>query len=62
MLQSYTCMQYIVIHIIHIQPESPTRELTVLAASMHSLLRTTCNHNHKLLASASTKIKGSEFW
>jgi len=22
----------------------------------------TCNHNHKLLASASAEIKGSEFW
>jgi len=32
------------------------------AASMHGLLRPTCNHNNKLLASASADIKRSRFW
>jgi len=37
--------------------------LTVIAASVYSLfLRPTCNHNHKVLASASAEIKRSAFW
>jgi len=43
--------------------KKPTRGLTVIAASMHGLLRPTCNHNHKLLASTSSvEIKCSGFW
>ena len=37
--------------------------LTVIAASMHGLLRPCLQyHNHKLLASASAEIKRSGFW
>jgi len=41
------------------EPESPARGLTVIAASMHGLLRPTCNHNHKVVASASAEISGT---
>jgi len=41
--------------------KSPARGLTVIAASVHGLLWPTRNHNHKLLASASTEIKCSGF-
>jgi len=34
----------------------------VIAASMHGYLRPTCNHSHKLLASASVEMKRREFW
>jgi len=33
--------------------------LTVIAAIMHGLLRTTCNHNHKVVASTSAEIFGT---
>jgi len=39
--------------------KQPARGLTVIAASMHGLLRPTCNHNHKLVASASAEIFGT---
>jgi len=42
--------------------KSPTRGLTVIAASLHGLLRSTCNHSHKLLAAGSVEIKPSGFW
>jgi len=34
----------------------------VIAASMHGLLRPTCNHNHKLLAAGSAEIKRNGIW
>jgi len=36
--------------------KSPARGLTFIAASMHGLLRRTCNHNHKVVALASVEI------
>jgi len=36
---------------------SPTSGLMVMTASVHGLLRPTCNHSHKLLASGSMEIK-----
>ena len=45
-----------------IKIKRPAKGLTVIAASVHSLLRPTCNHNHKLLAPASEEIKRSGFW
>jgi len=39
--------------------KSPARGLTVIDASTHGLLRPTCNHNHKVVASASAKIFGT---
>jgi len=44
------------------RPKSPAGALTVIAASMHGFLRLTCNHNHKVLASACPEMKRSEFW
>jgi len=39
-----------------IQPDSPTRGLTVTATSMYGMLWPTCNHSHKVVASASAEI------
>ena len=36
--------------------------LTVIAASMHGLLRSTCNHIHKLLASATVASTAAILW
>jgi len=42
-----------------IQPESPARGLMVIDASMCCLLWPTCNHSHKVVASASAEIFGT---
>ena len=52
---------------IHTVIKRPARGLTVIAASVHGLLRPTCSRNHMLLASVSAEIKrqlgrNSEIW